>query len=284
MTDMRNLPLEIRPLASAVGAEILGVDLAETLDDDVWGEIYDAFHEHLVIFFRDQRLTPEQHLTFSRRFGELEPYPFVNGIEGYPELIEIVKMPSEVRNFGAGWHADMSFRDDPPLGAVLQGLEIPPVGGDTMFANMYRAYETLSDGMKRIVENLVGLHDSFEPADHSQNFKGMSLMGKEGAERQVTRHSLVKTHPVTGRKSLFISPDYCMELEGMTARESRMILDYLEAHATQHENCCRFCWQPNSIAIWDNRCTMHNALDDDLGARDRGEGFKRVMRRATIRH
>ena len=280
---MKNHPLEIRPLASAIGAEVLGVDLAEPLDEHVWSEIRDAFHDHLVIFFRDQSLTPEQHLTFSRRFGELEPYPFVNGIEGYPELIEIVKMPSEVRNFGAGWHADMSFRDEPPLGAVLHGLEVPPVGGDTMFANMYRAYETLSDGMKRIVENLVGLHDSHEPTDHSQHFKGMSLMGKEGAVRQVTRHPLVKVHPVTGRKSLFISPDYCMELEGMTPRESRMLLDYLEEHATQLENCCRFRWQPNSIAIWDNRCTMHNALDDDLGARDRGEGFKRVMRRATIR-
>ena len=135
-----------------------------------------------------------------------------------PNLIEIVKMPTEVENFGSGWHADMSYRDEPPLGAVLHGLEVPPVGGDTMFANMYRAYETLSDGMKQIVETLVGLHDSHEPADYSQYYKGMSLTDKDGAVRQVSRHPLVKTHPVTGRKSLFISPDYCMELEGMTAR------------------------------------------------------------------
>ena len=280
---MRNQPIEIRPYASAVGAEIFGVDLAEPLDDGMSAQIRDAFHEHLVIFFRDQHLTPEQHIAFSRHFGELEPYPFANGIEGYPELIEIVKMPTEVENFGSGWHADMSYRDEPPLGAVLHGLEVPPVGGDTMFANMYRAYETLSDGMKQIVETLVGLHDSHEPADYSQYYKGMSLTDKDGAVRQVSRHPLVKTHPVTGRKSLFISPDYCMELEGMTARESRMILDYLEEHATQHEHCCRFRWQTNSIAIWDNRCTMHNALNDDLAARAGGEGFKRVMRRATIR-
>ena len=281
---MPHQDLEIRPYATAIGAEVLGVDLAQPLDDDVWDEISKAFHDHLVIFFRDQKLTPEQHIAFARRFGELEPYPFVNGIEGYPELIEIVKMPSEVRNFGAGWHADMSFRDEPPLGAVLYAIEVPPVGGDTMFANMVLAYESLSGGMKAVVEALTGIHDSHEPADHSQSFKGMSLMGKDGATRQITRHPLVKTHPVTGRKSLYISPDYCMELDGMTARESRMLLDHLEDHATRDEFCCRFRWQPGAIAIWDNRCTMHNALNDDLTAYGGGKGFKRVMRRATIRH
>ena len=280
---MRNEPLEIRPYSTAVGAEILGIDLAEPLDDATWSQIHDAFHRYLVLFFRDQHLTPEQHIAFSRRFGELEPYPFVHGIEGHPELIDIVKMPKEVKNFGGGWHADMSFRDQPPLGAVLHGLEVPPVGGDTMFANMYLAYETLSDGMKTLVDHMVGIHDSHEPADHSKKYQGMSLSGKEGAVRQVTRHPMVKVHPVTGRKSLFISPDYCMEIEGMTPRESGMLLDYLEEHATRHELTCRFRWQPNSIAIWDNRCTMHNALNDDLAASAGGEGFKRVMRRATIR-
>ena len=280
---MKQQDLEILPLASAIGAEILGVDLAEPLSNKAWDQISQAFRDHLVIFFRDQTLTPEQHIAFSRRFGELEPYPFVNGIEGHPELIDIVKMPSEVRNFGAGWHADMSFREEPPLGAVLHAIEVPPVGGDTMFCNMYLAYETLSDGMKLLVETLSGVHDSFEPADHSQNFKGMSLMGKEGATRQVTRHPLVKTHPVTGRKSLFISPDYCFAIDGMTDRESGMLLGYLEEHATRHEFCCRFRWQPGSIAVWDNRCAMHNALNDDLAAHAGGKGFKRVMRRATIR-
>lgn len=280
---MTHQTLDIRPYATAIGAEVLGVDLAEPLDDATWSVISDAFHKHLVIFFRDQNLTPEQHVAFARRFGELEPYPFVHGIEGHPELIDIVKMPNEVRNFGAGWHADMSFRDQPPLGAVLYAIEVPPVGGDTMFANMVLAYETLSDGMKTVVEALTGLHDSHEPADHSQSFQGMSLMGKEGATRQITRHPLVRTHPVTGHRSLYISPDYCMELDGMTARESRMLLDYLEDHATRDEFCCRFRWQPGSIAVWDNRCTMHNALNDDLAAHQGGKGFKRVMRRATIR-
>jgi taurine dioxygenase len=275
--------LEVRPYSSAIGAEILGVDLSKPMSNETWSTIRDAFHRYLVIFFRDQPLTPEAHIELSRRFGELEPYPFVHGIEGYPELVEIVKMPDEVRNFGSGWHADMSFRETPPLGAVLYGVEVPPVGGDTMFCNMYLAYDTLSDGMKEMLERVRGLHDSHEPQGHSQRYKGMSLQGKAGTRRQITAHPLVRVHPVTGRRSLFISPDYCEQLEDMTLEESRPLLDFLERHATRNEFTCRFRWEPLSVAIWDNRCTMHNALEDDLGARLDGKGFKRVMRRATIK-
>lgn len=275
--------IEVRPLAAAIGAEILGVDLAQPLDDPTWDLIERTFHERCVVFFRDQDLTPEQHVAFSRRFGELQDYPFVNGMDGFPELIEIVKMPDEVRNFGAGWHVDMSFEAEPPLGAVLRGVEVPPVGGDTMFCNMYVAYETLSNGMRKFVDTFNGIHDSHEPADHSRRYKGMTLRGKDGTTRKVSTHPLYRDHPVTGRRSLFISPDYCMDIEGMTPDESRMILDCLEAHAARHEFTCRFRWQPNSIAVWDNRCTMHQALSDDLAARAGANGFRRVMRRATIR-
>jgi taurine dioxygenase len=274
--------IDVRPLASAIGAEIFGIDLAEPVGDREWETIERAFHDHCVIFFRDQHITPEQHVAFSRRFGLLEEYPFVRGIEGHPELIEIVKMPNEVRNFGAGWHVDMSFRHTPPLGAVLYGTEVPAVGGDTMFANLYLAYETLSDGMRSIVDSVNGIHDSHEPANHSQSFRGMSLQAKEGMTRQLVTHPLYRTHPVTGRRSLFISPDYCTELDGMTLDESRLLLNHLEAHATRDEFTCRFRWQPNSIAIWDNRCTMQKALNDDLAARSGGAGFRRVMRRSTI--
>lgn len=276
--------LDIRPYSSAIGAEIFGVDLSRSLDNETWAAIHDAFHEYLVLFFRDQALSPEHHAAFARRFGQLAPYPFVHGIDGHPELIEIVKTPEEVVNFGAGWHADMSFTESPPLGAVLLGIEVPPKGGDTLFANMYLAYEMLSGGMKALVGRIRGVHDSHDPVGHSQRYKGMSLRGKEGAARQIHHHSLVKVHPVTGRKSLFISPDYCMQLEGMTEAESRPLLDTLERHATRHELTCRFRWQPNSVVVWDNRCTMHNAINDDLGARMGGHGFRRVVRRATIQH
>ena len=274
--------VQIEPLTTAIGAEIHGVDLAEPLDERTWDVIRTAFHDHLVLFFRDQDLSPERHVEFSRRFGTLEEYPFVKGIDGHPELIEIVKMPDETRNFGAGWHVDMSFRAEPPLGAVLLGVEVPPVGGDTMFGNLYLAYETLSDGMKGLLENLRGVHDSMDPTGHSQKYKGMAMAKKETGERTVTAHPMVRVHPETGRKSLFISPDYCFRLEGMTEEESRPILDYLEAHAARHEFTCRFRWRPNSIAIWDNRCCMHQALTDDLAARSGAEGFRRVMRRSTI--
>ena len=281
---MTNGNIEIRRFSSAIGAEIHGVDLTRPLDNAAWSAIHDAFHKHLVLFFRDQDLNPEQHVNFSRRFGELVPYPFVHGIDGHPELIEIVKMPDETRNFGAGWHTDMSFAEEAPLGAVLQAIEVPPTGGDTMFCNMYLAYETLSAGMKAYVEAARGVHDSHDPRGHSQSYKGMSLQEKEGAEREITAHSMVRTHPVTGRKSLFISPDYCMEIDGAETSESRRILDHLERHATRDEFTCRFRWEPHSIAIWDNRCTMHKVLSDDLEAQFAGHGFKRVMRRATIGH
>jgi taurine dioxygenase len=278
-----NNSIEVRPYASALGAEILGVDLAQPLDDRDWGVIRDAFHKHLVVFFRDQHMTPEQQVRFSERFGELEPYPFVHGIDGHAELIEIVKMPDEVQNFGGGWHVDMSFREQPPLGAVLYGIEVPPVGGDTIFANMHLAYDALSKGMNAIVKTLRGVHDSQEPGDHSEPYKGMRLTKKEGMKRQVTRHPMVRVHPVTGRESLFISPSYCLGIDDLDPEEGRLILDRLERHATRAEFTCRFRWQSNSVAVWDNRCLMHMALNDDLDARATGRGFKRVMRRATIR-
>ena len=274
--------IEVRPYSSAIGAEIFGIDLTEPLDDESWSVIQDAFHTHCVIFFRDQPLTPQQQLAFAKHFGALVEYPFLNGIEGFPQLIEIVKTPQEIRNFGSGWHADMSFSQTAPLGAVVQALEMPLVGGDTMFCNMYLAYESLSEGMQELVARTNGIHDSHEPTNHANSYQGMAKSGKQATERQITVQPLVKAHPVTGRKSLFISPDYCDQLEDMTHEESKPVLDYLEQHATQHAFTCRFRWQPHSIVVWDNRCVMHNALEDDLGARMTGEGFKRVIRRATI--
>ena len=275
--------LEVRPYSTAVGAEVLGVDLSQPLDTATLATIQDAFHKHLVLFFRDQTLTPEQQIAFSRHFGNLEEYPFVQGIDGYPELIEIVKTPDEVLNFGHDWHADMTYREQPPLGAVLYAMEIPPVGGDTLFANMYLAWETLSDGMKAMLSQVRGLHDSTDPSSHSQNFAGMSMREKKGSKRQVTAHPFSQVHPVTGRTSLMISPSYCFEIEGMTPGESRMILEHLKAHATQDIFSCRFRWEPGSVVVWDNRCLMHQALEDDLGAMFGGQGFRRVMRRATIK-
>jgi taurine dioxygenase len=279
---MRYETITVRPYSTALGAEVLDVDLSRPLAEGAWREIARAFREFLVLFFRDQEITPEQQIAFARRFGDLEPYPFVDGMEDYPELIEIVKLPTEVQNFGSGWHVDMSYREIPPAGAVLLGVEVPPVGGDTMFANLCLAYESLSDGMKSLLERLRGVHASDAPGAQTEKLEGMDIKWHE-RPRQAREQPLLRVHPETGRKSLFISPDYCSQLAGMSLEESRALIGFLERHATRPEFTCRFRWRPKSIAVWDNRCVMHNALDDDLAARRGGSGFRRVMRRATIK-
>ncbi len=273
--------LEVRPYSSGLGAEILNVDLGTELDNKTWSTIHQAFLDYCVLFFRDQRLSLDQHMAFSRRFGELEPYPYADGVDGYPEIVEVVKLPDELYNFGSGWHTDMSFREKPPLGAVLCCMEIPPAGGDTLFTNMYLAYETLSDGMKEMVGRLHAVHYSHTMRGKVGPLKGMQMRGDYGEQTSI--HPLTRVHPETGKVSLFLSPDYCTQLEDMTLEESRAILEPLERHATRHEFACRFRWEQHSIAVWDNRCLMHRAIEDDLGARRHGQGFKRVMRRSTIR-
>ena len=274
--------IDVKPIASALGAEVFGVDLAKPLEDESWSEIRRAFHEHLVLFFRQQVLTPEQQLTFARRFGPTEPYPFINGVEGYPELVEVVKLPDEAHNWGSSWHADMTYRKNPPAGAVLYAKEVPPFGGDTLFANMYLAYETLSPGMQRLVEQIEAVHDSSDPTEHASLYKGIAMQGSGSGSREVAHHPLVQTHPVTGRRSLYLCRPYSIQFVDMTVEETRPLLDALEAHATRPELTCRFRWEPNSVAVWDNRCAMHKAMDDDLQALKSGEGFRRVMHRATI--
>ena len=278
---MGNNNVEVRPYSSAVGAEILNVDLSTELDNKTCSTIQQAFLDHGVVFFRDHNLTLDQHMAFSRRFGELESYPYAYGVDGYPEIVEVVKLPDELYNFGSGWHTDMSFREHPPMGAVLCAKVVPAAGGDTLFANMNLAYETLSDGMKEIVGRLKAIHYSHTKRGMGGPLKGMKNRSDYGEETSI--HPLTRVHPETGKISLFLSPDYCTQLENMTLEESRAILEPLERHATRHEFACRFRWEVDSIAVWDNRAVMHRAIEDDLGARRTGHGFKRVMRRSTIR-
>ena len=277
---MIDTSFRVEAVAGALGAQIHGVDLALPLSDETFEAIRDALHEYLVIFFRDQDLTAGQHRAFARCLGPLEPHPYVAGLAEHPDIIEIVKEPEETHNFGSGWHADLTFLEQPPGGAVLYARELPPVGGDTMFANMVLAYETLSHGMRRMLEGLSARHASGEPELYASEFRGMRERGATDAIEQV--HPVVRTHPVTGRKAIFVNPVFTRRFETMTMEESAPVLRYLHEHATRPEFTFRFRWSPGTLLIWDNRVVLHNALNDDFGAARSGTGFRRVLHRATL--
>jgi len=273
--------IEVQPISGALGAEIHGVDLSQPLDDATFADIRQAFHDHCVIFFRDQKLTPDQHKDFARRFGPLNVHPFVGHVKGHPEIIPIIKEKDEKVNFGGGWHSDMSFLPEPSLGSVLYALETPTFGGDTLWANQYLAYEQLSSGMKKMLEGLTAVHTAgmqygtnSEASKNSAGRKSMETKATVEAETTV-EHPVVRTHPETGRKALFVNEAFTLKFSGMTKRESQPLLRFLFDHATQEPFTCRFRWEPGSIAFWDNRCTQHYALNDYHGQR-------REMHRVTV--
>lgn len=276
---MAKATIEIAPLCGALGAELSGLDLSKPLSNEAFDEIYQAFLDHLMIVIRGQNLTPRQHRDFAARFYKLEEHPFVESLEGLPEIVEIVKEAQEYKNWGGPWHADVTFKKQPSVGAVLYAREVPDYGGDTLFANMYLAYDTLSEGMKALIDGLRAVHDSGEPALFSDDYKGMR--GK-AADAESSVHPVVRRHPETGRKALFVNKAYTRHFENMTVEESRPLLEYLWTHAARPEFTCRHRWTQGSIAVWDNRVTMHAALDDDFAARQKGRGYRRVMHRATM--
>ncbi len=266
----------IRPVAGALGAEISGIDLSDDLSDEAIGEIRQALLEHLVIFFRDQDITPEQHLAFARRFGEIIQYPLVKGLEDYPDIIPIVKLEHETVNFGGLWHTDTAYLDVPPLGSILLARELPPAGGDTLFANMYLAYETLSDGMKELLAPLRGVNVSNTPKVTETRQERIKTGAKAAPDTILTAtHPVVRTHPETGKKALYVNLAHTIRFEGMTEAESQPILEFLFEHQIRPEFTCRFSWAPGSIAFWDNRPTQHNPINDY-------QGYKRVMHRITL--
>jgi taurine dioxygenase len=272
--------ISVNRISGALGAEISGVDLSQKLDDAVIGEIRHALTDNQVIFFRDQHLTPEQHLAFGRRFGELQVHEFVEGIEDNAEILEVRKEADETRNFGGGWHTDVSYLDRPALGSVLYAREVPAVGGDTMFASQYLAYDTLSDGMKSMLGEMTAVHSARRPygLNASRRFaageRSMKYLYSENAHGEV-EHPVIRTHVETGRKSLYVNGTFTIRFKDMTEEESAPLLNYLCQHAVRPEFTCRFRWQKGSIAFWDNRCVQHNAVNDYHGQR-------RVMHRVTI--
>ena len=272
--------MEVRPLATALGAEIRGVDVAEG-GEAVRAALYRALLDHAVIAIRDQaHLTPQQFLAFAESFGEVIDYPFSANVEGIGKLTEILKRPEETQNFGSGWHMDMSFRERQPLATILLARDMPPVGGDTMFASLKYAWQTLSPRLREILGELSAVHESWPP--DTSLFKGMSFHDVE-KPREVAEHPLAGRHPETGEAFLWVSPYYAREVKGLAPEESAALLGFLNAHATRPEMTCRLRWEVGTIVIWDNRWTIHQALDDDFGARIHGKGFSRLMHRAVVR-
>lgn len=270
--------IDIQPIAGALGAEIHGVDLTRELTNSEFDAVHRAFLDHHVIFFRDQaNLSPDQQKAFARRFGSLNVHPYVKGMNGHPELLEIIKEPEEKTNFGGGWHSDMSFLEEPALGSVLYGIEIPPYGGDTLFANQIAAFEALSKGMQDMLSGLTAIHSaSREYGTEGYSAKARSSMqASQAPDAPEFEHPVVRTHPETGRRGLYVNPAFTLRFSGMTRRESRPLLNFLFDHSREERFTCRFRWQANSVAFWDNRCVWHYALNDYAGHR-------RHMRRATI--
>jgi len=266
----------VSPVAGALGAEITGVDLGCPGDAAV-EEIRRAFLEHHVVFFRNQTLTPEAQMAFGRCFGVLDTHPFVEGSPEHPEVIDIVTEAEDGFNFGGGWHTDVTFLDAPDLGSILYAVDVPPFGGDTLFANQHAAYESLSGTMKALLDGLVGLHSAgpqYAAGGYSTLSQAMRTKNPEGAH-SVVRHPVVRTHPETGRKGLYVNRAFTVGIDGMRPDESAALLGFLFAHATREAFTCRFRWEAGSVAMWDNRSVQHYALYDYRGQRRR-------MRRITI--
>ena len=272
--------IEVKPVAGALGAELGGVDLAN-VDDGTFAEIRRALHENLVIFFREQDMTPEQQLAFARRWGDIHLHPFMKGMDDYPELLEIKKTPVDTKNFGGAWHSDQMFSPQPAMGTILYAKQVPSKGGDTLFTNQYLAYETLSDGLKEVLAGLraISVGDRFKSAGgktRKEMYAGRtSMQVKDPGNVQTTSsHPVVRTHPETGRKALYVG-GHCQHFDGLTDAESEPLLDFLRGHSIKPEFQCRFRWEEGSVAFWDNRCTQHYALDDYPGE-------TRIMHRVTI--
>ncbi|MCH9674115.1 MAG: TauD/TfdA family dioxygenase [Gammaproteobacteria bacterium] len=255
---MRNDQVQVRPLTGVIGAEIEGIDLRKPLDDEAYERIHGALLEHLVVFFRDQDLSPEQHLALGERFGELHLHPAAPCIDGRPELMKIHADATSSFVEGTSWHTDVSSDEEPPMGSILHLTTVPKLGGDTLFASMYAAYDALSDTMKEALDPLYALHTSDVHLGRYESVGG----GLRRDKWPESEHPVIRTHPETGRKLIYVNKPFTKQIVGMKPAESDAILNFLYAHNANPQFQCRFRWEKNSIAFWDNRCTQHHATWD----------------------
>jgi taurine dioxygenase len=262
---------DARQLGSTVGAELSGVDLTAALPDQVISEIRQALYDYKVIFFRDQPMTPQQHVAFARRFGDLEVHPFLPSNTGEPELVRFEKS-ADVSGYENSWHHDVTWRESPSMGAILHALSVPELGGDTLFSDMHAAYDALDDETKQSLEGVYAIHDFTQTFAH-----GMSKEERQAAQEKypTVRHPVVCTHPGTGKRHLYVNRPFVSHIEGLDPDESRALLDQLCRQADSPEHQCRFTWTKDAVAFWDNRAVQHYATSDYWPHR-------RSMERASI--
>jgi len=263
--------VEVRQVGATIGAEVSGVDLCRPLADEVVAELSVALHEYKVLFFRDQPLTPAQHVAFARRFGDLEVHPFIPANPDHPELVRFAK-EATVGGYENGWHSDVSWRERPSLGAVLHAVTIPRVGGDTLFADMCAAYDGLDEDLRARADGLRAVHDYSKVFGHTVRAEDREAMR---AQYPPVEHPVVRVHPATGRRMLFVNRFFTDHVVGLDRDESDALIDLLASEAETVEYQCRFTWSEHAVAFWDNRSTQHYASSDYWPER-------RVMERASI--
>jgi taurine dioxygenase len=274
--------MDVRPLAGALGAEIYGANLKDRDDSLMWQELRQAFVEYHVLAIRGQDMSCEDMMRVGGKFGEPCFYPFAKGMAGYPYITEVIKETHERENFGADWHTDTMYLEKPPRATLLYAVETPPRGGDTLYVNTAAAYDALSDGMKKMLEGIKGVSSGGlknkkggDRVAHLSRIGSMTAQNLDKATAFESRHPVVRTHPDTGRKSLYLSYLHTIRFDGFTEDESKPLIKFLNDHCIEPEFSCRVRWEPGQLTVWDNRTTMHNAVNDY-------HGFRRQMRRLTV--
>ena len=274
--------MDVRPIAGALGAEIYGANLKDRDDSVMWQELRQAFIEYHVIAIRGQDMSPEDMMRVGGKFGEPCYYPFAKGMEGFPFITQVIKEPEDTDVFGSDWHTDTMYLEKPPRATLLYAVQTPPKGGDTLYVNTAAAYDALSDGMKKLVDPLVGVASGGLKnkkgggrAVHLSRIGSIAKQNIDQADGYEAHHPIVRTHPDTGRKSLYVSSLHTIRFDGFTEEESKPLIDFLNDHCIEPQFSCRVRWEPGQLTIWDNRTTMHNAINDYPGER-------RQMRRLTV--
>ncbi len=271
--------MELELLSGACGAEISGLDLCDTSEKNI-NKIKDLLFEHKVIFFRNQDINQQDHINLSKCFGTIEKHAYVKGLPENPEILRIVKEPYEKNNWGENWHSDVSYNLEPTQAVILKSQEIPPTGGDTMFSNMELAWEYLDTNIKNQIINKKAIHSSLGAAFFVENFDGME--GRDTDLKEYSNeHPIVRTHPITGKKILYVNWTYTKSIVGVDKKQSDNLLAMIFKHQERLEFTCRFKWTKNSVAIWDNRSVIHYAIADYFP--NRGLGYKRIMDRVAIK-